>query len=278
MRIGLISDLHIDINKDYPILELTAQAAAEGSVDVLIIAGDISETQSQTLQAIKTLQKLCAFPVYYVPGNHDMWNKNCSEKTTEEIDSIYKADSHCLSGKHIILEKNGKQMALVGDVGWYDYSMASPEYSKDILNGMTMDGRTWQDKLFNQWTEDNQKQMKWCLDRLEEQLKACGHLPILAVTHMLPIKDFCVPEKPEGIKWGFFNAFLGSTAIEELYRRYSVKYAVCGHVHFRSCVQKDGIRHICPCLGYHTEWPLYQLADNRAVTHIKDALYVLDVD
>ncbi|MFQ9754348.1 MAG: hypothetical protein ACLRYU_12165 [Coprococcus sp.] len=34
--------------------------------------------------------------------------------------------------------------------------------------------------------------------------------------------------------------------------------------------------HICPCLGYHTEWPLYHLADDRAQTHIRDALYILE--
>ena len=228
------------------------------------------------MQAIERLQSLCEFPVYYVPGNHDMWNKNCPECTTEEIDRIYREDLRCLSGKPVILEKDGRQLALVGDVGWYDYSMASPEYSRDVLDGMMMDGRTWQDKLYNQWTEDNQKQMFRCLKQLEKQLKDCGSLPVLAVTHMLPVKDFCVPEKPDGIKWGFFNAFLGSTALEELYKKYPVRYAVCGHVHYRSTVERDGIRHICPCLGYHTEWPLYHLADDRAQTHIRDALYILE--
>ena len=108
MRIGLISDLHIDINKDYPIVELTAETAAEQMTDVLVIAGDISETQNQTLQAIERLQSLCEFPVYYVPGNHDMWNKNCPECTTEEIDRIYREDLRCLSGKPVILEKDGR--------------------------------------------------------------------------------------------------------------------------------------------------------------------------
>ena len=75
--------------------------------DVLVIAGDISETQNQTLQAIERLQSLCEFPVYYVPGNHDMWNKNCPECTTEEIDRIYREDLRCLSGKPVILEKDG---------------------------------------------------------------------------------------------------------------------------------------------------------------------------
>ena len=58
MRVGLISDLHIDINKDYPIVELTAETAAEQMTDVLVIAGDISETQNQTLQAIE--RPLCS--------------------------------------------------------------------------------------------------------------------------------------------------------------------------------------------------------------------------
>ena len=48
MRVGLISDLHIDINKDYPIVELTAETAAEQMTDVLVIAGDISETQNKS--------------------------------------------------------------------------------------------------------------------------------------------------------------------------------------------------------------------------------------
>ena len=155
MRIGLISDLHVDINEAFPILELTAETAGMQSVDALVIAGDISETQDQTIKAVERLQSLCPFPVYYVPGNHDMWNKNCPERRTEEIDRIYREDPHCLSGRHIILEKDGRKLALIGDLGWYDYTMASPEYTEEQLDAMTMDGRTWQDKLFNQWTTDN---------------------------------------------------------------------------------------------------------------------------
>lgn len=190
MRIGLISDLHVDINEAFPILELTAETAGMQSVDALVIAGDISETQDQTIKAVERLQSMCPFPVYYVPGNHDMWNKNCPERRTEEIDRIYREDPHCLSGRHIILEKDGRKLALIGDLGWYDYTMASPEYTEEQLDAMTMDGRTWQDKLFNQWTTDNRSQTKRCLRQLEEQLEACGDLPILAVTHMLPVEDF----------------------------------------------------------------------------------------
>ncbi len=275
MRIALISDLHIDINREYPILKITAEAAENQKADVLVVAGDISENPEMTRSAMAQLQALCSFPVYYVPGNHDMWNKNCPGMGTEAIYQTYREDVRCLSGKHVILEKDGVSLALTGDIGWYDYSMASSSYTKEQLEGMSVSGRTWQDKLFNQWTRDNIQQMRISLEGLRQQLEACGDLPVLMVTHMLPVRDFCVPEEKKD--WGFFNAFLGSTALEELYKQYPVHYAVCGHVHYRSQVERDGIRHICPCLGYHSEWPLYELKDNSAETHVRDALYILEV-
>ena len=68
MRIALISDLHIDINREYPILKITAEAAEEKRADVLVIAGDISEDPGMTRSAMAQLQELCCCPVYYVPG------------------------------------------------------------------------------------------------------------------------------------------------------------------------------------------------------------------
>lgn len=276
MRIALISDLHIDINREYPILKITAEAAEEKRADVLVIAGDISEDPGMTRSAMAQLQELCRCPVYYVPGNHDMWNKNCPGTATEDIYQAYRADEHCLSGKHVILDRAGVKLALTGDIGWYDYSMASPIHTKAQLDGMQISGRTWQDKLFNQWTADNEQQMRISLDGLRQQLDACGDLPVLMVTHMLPVRDFCVPEEKKD--WGFFNAFLGSTALDTLFRQYPVRYAVCGHVHYRSQAERDGIRYICPCLGYHSEWPLYGLKDNSPETHVRDAMYILEAD
>ena len=46
---------------------------------------------------------------------------------------------------------------------------------------------------------------------------------------------------------------------------------------FAQQLEKDGILWICPCLGYHSEWPLYGLKDNEAKTHIADALQMLDL-
>lgn len=275
MKIALISDIHIDINKDYPVLETVAEAAVLKGADVLVIAGDISETPENTIAAMEQLEHLSGCQVYYVPGNHDMWNKNCPSAKTEDIYAGYVQDARCLSGKHVLLEKGDVKLALTGDIGWYDYSMASPGYSQELLDGMSVGGRTWQDKFFNQWTADNKGQMMISLNQLEQQLAACGDARVMVVTHMLPVREFCVSTAKKD--WSFFNAFLGSTALEDLYKRYAVRYAVCGHVHHRSEMEKDGIRHICPCLGYYSEWPMFGLEDDSLKKHVENAMYVLEI-
>ncbi len=278
MRIALISDLHVDINEKYPVTELTAEAAEGLSADMLIVAGDISETPERTLSEMKKLAGLLDFPVYYVPGNHDMWNKNCPGRTADEIFADYLADPLCLSGKGLFTE----EIRIIGDTGWYDYSFAAPEYTRGELDGMCRDGRTWQDKLFNDWTRDNQKAMERALARLSEQLARTEQEenpedlpPVLMVTHMLPVKEFCVPAG-QGY-WGFFNAFLGSERLGEFCRERGVRFSVCGHVHYRSECEKDGVRYLCPCLGYDTEWPLYGLEQNGARDHVRDAMALLEV-
>ncbi len=47
---------------------------------------------------------------------------------------------------------------------------------------------------------------------------------------------------------------MGSRKLGELYTRYPVEVAVCGHVHYRKTLEKEGITWLCRCLNYHTEW------------------------
>jgi putative phosphoesterase len=278
MRIAFISDLHTDINAAYPVLETVADRAAQLQADALVVAGDICENPAEAIRQMHVLDGLFAGIVRYVPGNHDLWNKHCPARDIVSIFDDYKKDPLCLNHEGAgCLGKDG--LALVGDVGWYDYSFASAGFDEDALDGMSIGGRTWQDKLFNAWTRDNKAAMARSLERLQVQLekasKASPEPKIIAVTHMLPVPDFLVP--PEQGCWGFFNAFLGSSAIERLYMKYPVRFAVCGHVHYRMQVIRDGIRHICPCLGYESEWPLYHLADEDIKTQVADAMQFIDV-
>lgn len=275
MRIGAISDIHIDINAEYPVIKAIADTASEKKIDLLIVAGDIAEIPNRSLTFLKRLKTLCTCGVCFVPGNHDMWTKNSLQKNNDEIYSTFLADDSCLCGRSVVLGDGRNNIALTGDIGWYDYTFAAPVYNKEALDKMELNGRVWQDKLYNTWTDDNKAKTDECLMKLESQLKACRNNPIMVVTHMLPIKDLCVPESRE--EWGYFNAFLGSSRYEALYKKYPVKYAICGHVHYRKTVEKDGITYICPCLGYHNEWPLFMPGESDVNEQVRDAMKVIEI-
>ncbi len=160
----------------------------------------------------------------------------------------YVQDEHCLCGRDVVLGDR----VFIGDVGWYDYSFGSGRYSLEEFEKMSLAGRTWQDSLRNAWTRDNLGRTQWMLSRLEARMAAYPDKKLILITHMLPIKDFTVPQ--EKANWSYFNAFLGSRKFGELYRRYPVEAAVCGHVHYRRSVDKYGIHWMCRCLNYHSEW------------------------
>lgn len=75
---------------------------------------------------------------------------------------------------------------------------------------MSLAGRTWQDSLRNAWTRDNLGRTQWMLSRLEARMAAYPGKKLVLVTHMLPIKEFTVPQ--EMANWSYFNAFWAPAA------------------------------------------------------------------
>ncbi|KAH0793655.1 putative phosphoesterase [Histomonas meleagridis] len=206
------------------------------------------------METAKRLEEMMNVPVYYVPGNHDLWCRNFEKEhtSTDDIYQKFVTDQRCLCGNPILLQGKTSTYALIGDVGWFDYSFGNPEFTKTDFDAMTYQKRRWQDSILNQWTKDNPGKCSEMLTRIESFLQKYASYPQIVVTHMLPIREFCVPEIRES--WRYFNAFLGSEQFGELYKKYPVKYAVCGHVHYRKVVKKDDITYICPCLNYANQW------------------------
>ena len=248
MKAVILSDIHVDINRDYPVAKELARFAKEQNAQLVIIAGDVSESQQETLNTLDRVEQDSGARVLFVPGNHDLWGP---EEDPDQVARIYEGycrDAHCLCGRDVVL---GDQVIL-GDVGWYDYSFGSGRYSLEEFEEMSLAGRTWQDHFRNAWTRDNLGRNQWMLSRLETRMAAYPDKELVMVTHMVPIKEFTVPQ--EMGNWSYFNAFLGSRKLGELFTRYPVKTAVCGHVHYRKSLQKEGIAWLCRCLNYHTEW------------------------
>lgn len=76
MKICICSDLHIDFNgKKLGIAfdEEFITFVKKKEADCILIAGDISNTVQVTLNFIDHVQKSTGIPVYFIPGNHDIW-------------------------------------------------------------------------------------------------------------------------------------------------------------------------------------------------------------
>lgn len=265
-KTGVISDIHIDINKDYAVIDELAKYSKQNELELLLIAGDISSYPELTLDAVSQLEAKSGAKVLYVPGNHDLWNKDSKYEDNDKIYELYLNDEHCLSGKTYETDNH----IIIGDVAWYDYSFGNHDkFSISDFEKMTHDGRTWQDSLFNKWSQNNQKKSDWFVEKFQSQIDKNTSKKIVLMTHMITHERFAVPEERE--MWKYFNAFLGSKKLKELCITNQIKYSICGHVHYRNTFMESKVTWMCRCLNYHTEW----LGAKEISSQIADAMEII---
>ncbi|MDW2800622.1 metallophosphoesterase [Clostridium boliviensis] len=259
MRIGAISDIHLDVNIDYPIIKTIQNYTKAQNLEILLVAGDISNNYKTTLSYLEQLEGAVGIPVYFVPGNHDMWDREGEIKDARKIYEIYAKQSGCLCNKNVVLKKD---WSIIGSIGWYDYSFGDPGYTIEAFEKREKNKRIWQDCIMVQWHESDRQFHKRMRDDLEEKLLACEGKNVIALTHMIGTAEFKVPDtRPD---WDYFNAFLGSREYGELFEKYHVSYHFMGHVHYRKQLIKNGVDYRCVCLNYHTEWQSNDLAEEVA--------------
>jgi putative phosphoesterase len=253
MKIGLLSDIHVDINfnGEDMVTPAVCESIRNNNLDLFITAGDISSDHQLTLEVVKRIEKESGRDCLFISGNHDLWNEKHPDITALEAYTAMAAHPHNLCSGPVKL-KDGWSAA--GDTCWYDYSFGSSSiYSFEDFERRSYNDRVWQDSIKTSWNRSDKETHDWFMERLEVSLEKAAGDDIVAVTHMLPIEEFTVPVPNE--TWDYFNAFLGSRALGDfLLSRPEVKYSVSGHVHYRKQVEKAGKTFICQCLGYSTEW------------------------
>ncbi len=294
VRIGLISDIHVDLNRikgEEVITSLLAQESARRRLDVLLLAGDISSDYALSLKTLDTLETGSGARVLFVPGNHDIWNEHYpGRKAWESYDALLEHPGNL--GRGTIALTGG--WTLVGELGWYDFAYGDPSFGREDFERMNHGGRTWQDKIKSIWDRPTLEMHRLFMERLEARLEKAAdgataaadrasdratdgavgrgaRRKLIFVTHVVQIREFTV-QNP-GPQWKYFNAFLGSPEYGELALRHGAKLAVCGHVHYRRQVLKGETRFVCPCLGYVTEWP----APADAEKQVAQALQVFEL-
>lgn len=268
MKIGCISDIHVDINQNYKVVEDLAAVIKEKELDYLIIAGDIYNDYTVCMEVIERIKKLSGIEVYFVPGNHDLRYGEKKDNNTFEIYNRYVENPSCLCGKS---KQISEDWVIIGDIGWYDYSFGSSKYEKKDFEKMRAFDRTWEDSIYVHWGKSNEEMTEFFVENLQEQFELNKDKKKIAVMHMVPRREFSVTEKNE--LWEYFNAFLGSRKYAELFERYKTEYVVLGHVHYRKYEKFNNTKYICSCLSYSSQW---QKPEN-SVEEIRNTLYVIEV-
>jgi len=158
-------------------------------------------------------------------------------------------------------------IAIVGTLGWYDYSFAQPDlgipvrfYQKKVspgaaayfsahaallnpsddisLKAMEIVAR-WNDGRFVRLHRSDEQFLSELLTKLRGQLneltdnlhRSTQDMRIVAATHHLPFRELLPPS--HSAQWDFTKAYLGSEKLGQLLNDFPhITHAFCGHSHF----------------------------------------------
>ncbi len=267
MKIGVISDLHLSKFEHIDdFVEPFIKCVIDKRVDLLIIDGDIYEDCFVVIDFINRLRAELGIDVYYVYGNHDIWNNN-NLLCTDDIIKIYNADSNCLVGKEI----KASDYTIIGHMLWYDFSLSSGDFSYDELVAGKYRDMHWKDSDYIHF-DDYVEVTKTYNEQVMKQIEANEN--VILVTHMINDESF-VQSVGEDDMWRFYNGYLGSVDGFKLAKHKNVKIAICGHIHMRKIFEKDGTKYICSC--FENMQPKDRENREQMYEEISKSLYVFDI-
>lgn len=258
MRLIVTSDLHYNHAKSRPLAEAVIQKINRAEADALVFVGDTAAFDGDALERCLSLVEFKGARLF-VAGNHELWtHSDDSHQMYRELlpARVRACGWHWLESDPWV----SNDVALVGSMGWYDYSMAQPELQiperfyeakvspgaaerlgdfqklfeprDDIPESAMKVVARWNDGRFVKLHRSDRAFLEELLDQLRAQLDALsGVRRLVALIHHLPFADLLPPSK--SAQWDFAKAYLGSVRIGELLLRYpNLSDVYCGHSHF----------------------------------------------
>jgi hypothetical protein len=284
MRLMITADLHYNHARSRVLADELIERINAETFDLLLLVGDTAAGDSDSIEQCLTRFSFNG-PRLFVPGNHELWTKT--------------ADSYELFGKSLArrVEEVGwnwlpgkpfvnDRVAIVGALGWYDYSFAQEElgiprrfYERKMspgaaryneieeLFGDASDIPASAMEIYARWNDGKfVKLARSDEDFLDEQLAVLrsqlndlrGHPRVLAAIHHLPFRELLPPARTA--QWDFAKAYLGSEKIGQLLLEYpNVGEVFCGHSHFPAEARVGHIRAMNIGSGYR--WKTFQIVD-----------------
>ncbi len=224
-KIAVSVDNHFDVNKidvDEAIARIAPYLQSHQAA-VYVNAGDSFNDFTKTQAFYARLQATVGetLPVRYLAGNHDLIKHITYAEAQSAIDPLYLHEQS--------LQLPGSSTVIVGNNGWYDYSLAP-----DDLQGADFaqwKRAYWLDSAIDQPVSDAER-MARVLETTEKALQQAGKRRVIYVTHFVPKAAFML-YAPEHPRWQMATAMMGSKHLGALLERYEVTAAVFGHLHTR---------------------------------------------
>ncbi|MGK7948199.1 MAG: metallophosphoesterase [Xenococcaceae cyanobacterium] len=230
-RFGVASDLHIAVPQtvnnhatrfhltevSIPVLERVFAHLESSQLDFLLLPGDLTQDgEPENHQWLAQRLAKLPFPVYVIPGNHDVPNISATEKTIAfaEFPSYYEKFGYQNSQQHY--------------------------YDREILPGVRLIALN--SNNFNQEGKQlgfiDKTQLLW----LEETLEKVRDKLVLVMIHHNVIEHLPDQSKhPLGKRYMLANA----TELLAILQKYGVKLIFTGHLHVQDVAELAGIYEIC---------------------------------
>lgn len=279
MRVLLTADLHYNHARSKPLAETMIDEMNGEGGDVLVVVGDTAVADGDDLERCLSRFKFDG-PRLFVAGNHELWTRG------PDSDVLYRETLpkriaalgwHWLEGR----PWTAGDIAIVGSVGWYDFSFAEPSldiprrfYEAKVSPGaaaylhdpqqllvktddvsphtMQVVAR-WNDGKFVKLPQGDAAFLAERLAQLESQLQQTQSAStVLAAVHHLPFAGLLPPS--HSAQWDFAKAYLGSERIGQVLLRYpNVRRVYCGHSHFARQATVGAIEAINIGSGYRAK-------------------------
>ena len=257
MRLLATADLHHNKPKSRAPAEALARDMLGAGGDALLLVGDAAVADGDALEAALSLFDGFDGPRLFVAGNHDLWtNRDVTAERllTDELPRRVRAAGwRWLTGDPFV----EAGVAVVGNIGWYDYSYAEPSLNiaerfyqakvspgfvhhanrpKKLLAaaadaaepGRSMVGR-WNDGRFIKMggVSDGEFLARRCHE-LRADVGRVDGCRVVAAIHHVPDRRLLPP--PVG-RYAFARAYLGSDTLGEAVRDAGLTHVLCGHSH-----------------------------------------------
>ena len=239
MRVFAVSDIHVDY-------EANAKWVGDLSVadyqdDVLILAGDVTDTRQLLEWTIGTLARRFR-KVLFVPGNHDLWviREDRGKSSLQKFEEVRSAVESSGASTRTFRERG---VSIIPLLGWYDYSFGEP--SEELRS-------IWMDYRACRWPEGyTEREVTAHFAALNEGQAGGPGDKVITYSHFLPRIDLMPRYLPGAAQ--VLYPILGSTQTDLQLRALGSSLHVYGHSHVNREVKIDGVNYINNAFGYPSE-------------------------